>query len=131
MSGPAKEAEEKCYREWTEKEREKLGEPAPEPLLMHPFSEEEWEQRGEEKYEDMRDEDMSILGMGAFMTTYRMRNANGECFAVKAVERRVRQTVERAVEAAKAAPQPPAEELTRDIYFSQGDLKPRMCNSDD
>merc|ERR1712182_144688 len=37
---------------------------------------------------------------------------------VKAVERRVRQTVERAVEAAKAAPQPPAEELTRDIYFS-------------
>ena len=50
---------------------------------------------------------------------------------VKAVERRVRQTVERAVEAAKAAPQPPAEELTRDIYFSQGDLKPRMCNSDD
>ena len=55
---------------------------------MHPFSEEEWEQRGGEKDEDMRDEDMSILGMGAFMTTYRMRNANGECFAVKAVERR-------------------------------------------
>ena len=84
--GPAKEAEGRCYREWRARELDRFGVSPPEPLVKHPFSVEEWEQRGGERDEDTSH--MSILGEGAFMTTYRMRNAKGECFAVKAVKKR-------------------------------------------
>ena len=55
--GPAKEAEDRCYREYMARELNKFGVSSPEPLKMHPFSVEEWEQRG-----GGRDEDMFILG---------------------------------------------------------------------
>jgi len=47
---------------------------------------------------------------------------------VKAIEKGVRTTVDAAVEFAKAAPTPPPAELYRDIYYQQGDLKPRKVN---
>jgi len=50
---------------------------------------------------------------------------------VKALEQAVRMTVEEGVEAAKAAPPPPTHELTQDIYFQQGGLRPRLCNTEE
>ena len=53
---------------------------------MHPFSEEEWLCRGKKVPKTNKTNRMSILGTGAFMTTYRMRNTAGDVFAVKVVQ---------------------------------------------
>jgi len=45
---------------------------------------------------------------------------------IKAVEQSVKKEIDQAVEAAKAAPEPPATELTRDIYSGKYEA-PRMC----
>ena len=46
---------------------------------------------------------------------------------VKAIEKRMRAEVDAAVAFAKDAPQPPANELTADIYSGMK-VDPRMCN---
>ena len=53
---------------------------------IHPFSEEEWLCRGKKVPKTNKTNRMSILGTGAFMTTYRMRNTAGDVFAVKVVQ---------------------------------------------
>ena len=46
---------------------------------------------------------------------------------IKAIERAKKKEVDEAVEFAKAAPEPPAREMTSDIYAGMK-VDPRMCN---
>lgn len=87
--GPAKQAEEECYRKWRKLQLADLGcqEDATKemPRHWHPFSEQEWKDRGHKKVFNEA-KIMARLGRGAFMTTYRMKNSYGAVFAVKMVE---------------------------------------------
>jgi len=55
----------------------------------------------------------------------------GMCTAeeIKAIEQGIRKKIEAAVEVAKAASPPPANEMWQDVYHMQGNLVPRGCNS--
>jgi serine/threonine protein kinase len=77
---------------WVESERDKFNKLQAEldkprgKLDYAPFTDEEWVDKGYEVPKKDRVKRMARLGQGGFMTTYRMKNAAGECFAVKMVQ---------------------------------------------
>jgi serine/threonine protein kinase len=87
--GPARQAERKFYEGWLESKRDKHQAELDQvrgKLDYAPFTKEEWEIKGYEVPKKDPAKRMARLGQGGFMTTYRMKSATGEWFAVKMVK---------------------------------------------
>lgn len=85
-----KENESESFRRWQQQEEEqKHGKESKVPELeLYPFTEKEWEAKGKKVPTRDKERRMSLLGKGAFMSTFRMwARANGVGYAVKEVQR--------------------------------------------
>ena len=96
LSGsPVKEDEKFSYRDWQEEEQKKENNAQMGALNLTfcPFTEEEWEKMGKKVPRKDKEKNMSFLGKGAFMSTYRKTTIGASAgqevcrYAVKVMDR--------------------------------------------
>jgi hypothetical protein len=96
LSGsPVKEDEKVSYRYWREEEQKKENNAQMGALNLTfcPFTEEEWEKMGKKVPRKDKEKNMSFLGKGAFMSTYRKTTSGASSgqvvcrYAVKVMDR--------------------------------------------